>query len=249
MTGGRAAFGPAYYASRVRMASTPVMSSNRTAPMHRTLLACLIALLAAVALTGPASAATTRTPVAPAQLSQLLHSGAYDRGVASAFASATKILRAQLKGTKIRKPAVVVDIDETALSNMGCLQAVDFDLAGLAICVAVGKSTAIAPARRFVATAQKLGARVFFITGAPQALCASRTKNLHAQGFTGRYSVTCRPASDTADSVVPFKSGQRARIEKGGSTIVLDVGDQRSDLSGGHARRTVLVPNPAYVVS
>jgi acid phosphatase len=40
----------------------------------------------------------------------------------------------------------------------------------------------------------------------------------------------------------------RAAIEDEGYTIVANVGDQPSDLEGGHAERAFLLPNPFYRV-
>jgi predicted secreted acid phosphatase len=214
----------------------------------------LLVVLALLVVAAPALAATKRTDTPAAELSQQVDSGAYAKSVDLAFARATKQLRAQLSGKagrggkKPRKPAVVLDIDETSLSNMGCLAQAGFELSGLATCVVNGTSTAIPAARTFVKLAQKLGARVFFVTGAPEALCPARLKNLRDQGFGGKLTVICRPPTDTGDSVVPYKSGERAAIEKRGATIVVNVGDQRSDLAGGHSRKVVLVPNPVYVI-
>jgi predicted secreted acid phosphatase len=216
--------------------------------LRRTLLVLAAVLL--VALPATALAATKRTDVPVAQLTQQVDSGAYAKSVSAAWAKATKVLKAELagkKGKKIRKPAVVLDIDETAMSNMGCLEAAGFELSGLATCVVNGESKAFPGARAFVKLAQKLRATVFYITGAPEAVCPARVRNLADQGFTGKLDVTCRPAGDTADTLVPYKSGARAAIEKRGYTIVLNVGDQRSDLAGGHSRKVVLVPNPVYI--
>ena len=110
----------------------------------------------------------------------------------------------------IRKPAVVLDIDETTLSNYACLDAAGFELVGLATCVVTSKSVAIPAARAFVKFAQRRKVGVFFVTGAP------------------------------------YKSGARRAIERQGYKIVANIGDQRSDLAGGAAKRTFKLPNPIY---
>jgi acid phosphatase len=38
----------------------------------------------------------------------------------------------------------------------------------------------------------------------------------------------------------------RNEIEQGHYTIIANIGDQPSDLSGGHAERTFLLPDPFY---
>jgi hypothetical protein len=47
-------------------------------------------------------------------------------------------------------------------------------------------------------------------------------------------------------SAASFKAPVRAAIEGTGYTIIANVGDQPSDLAGGHAEKTFLLPNPFY---
>jgi HAD superfamily, subfamily IIIB (Acid phosphatase) len=47
-------------------------------------------------------------------------------------------------------------------------------------------------------------------------------------------------------SAADFKAPVRAAIERAGYTIIANMGDQPSDLAGGHAERTFLLPNPFY---
>jgi len=49
-------------------------------------------------------------------------------------------------------------------------------------------------------------------------------------------------------SAADFKAPQRAQIEQHGYTIIANVGDQPSDLNGGSAQRTYLLPNPFYCI-
>ncbi|MCW2992811.1 MAG: acid phosphatase [Conexibacter sp.] len=206
--------------------------------------ALALALLLAVALAAVAGAATVRTARTPAELRA--GKAAYEKAIGTGFAKATKLLDAQLKKDP-RKPTVVLDIDETTMSNWDCFDAVDFDLGGLATCVVTGKSVAFPAAKAFVKHARAKKVAIAFVTGAPQALCAARKKNLVAQGIKGPFTLTCRPASDTGDSLVPYKSAARKALAKKGASILLNVGDQKSDLAGGSARKTVLLPNPIYV--
>jgi acid phosphatase len=50
------------------------------------------------------------------------------------------------------------------------------------------------------------------------------------------------------DSAVDLKEPIREWIENNGYTIILNVGDQASDLFGGHAGKTFKLPNPFYVI-
>jgi predicted secreted acid phosphatase len=199
--------------------------------------AIALALLLVLAAAAVASAATVRTHTGPDDLRA--GKAAYEKSITAGYAKATKLLDAQL-GKHPKKPTVVLDIDETTLSNWACLDAVDFDLAGLATCVVGGKSVAFPAAKTFIKHARARKVAIAFITGAPAVLCPARKKNLAAQGITVPFTLTCRPASDTSDSLVPYKSGARKALERKGATIVLNVGDQKSDLAGGAAPYAVM---------
>ena len=214
--------------------------------------AALLALVLAALPAAPAAAATTRTSYTPAQIRAYHDSGRWARDVARVFSSARRSLLRQLdRPSAARRPAVVLDIDETSLSNYPCLDEADFNVAvGLGTCVGQGRSVAIPAARRFVQAAQKRRVAVFFITAAPENLEASRRANLRKARFRGRFTVIGRPATvSTEPSQVPYKSGERGRIERRGYRILVNVGDQRTDLAGGHARAKFLVPNRIYVTS
>jgi len=49
-------------------------------------------------------------------------------------------------------------------------------------------------------------------------------------------------------SAADFKAPIRAKIEQAGYTIVANMGDQPSDLQGGHAEKKFLLPDPFYRV-
>ena len=206
--------------------------------------ALALAVLLALAAVAPATAATVRTAATPAELRA--GKAAHDKAVGAGFAKATKSLDAQLRKDP-RKPTVVLDIDETTLSNWSCFDAVDFDLGGLATCVVQGRSVAFPAAKAFIKHARARKVAIAFVTGAPAALCPARRKNLLAQGIPKAFTITCKPASDTGDSLVPYKSAARKALVRKGATILLNIGDQKSDLAGGAARKTVLLPNPIYV--
>ncbi|MEA2346906.1 MAG: hypothetical protein QOG62_693 [Thermoleophilaceae bacterium] len=158
-----------------------------------------------------------------------------------------------------RPPAIVFDIDDTALSLYQCEKAAgDFGSTPLIGCVvAAGVQTTtgtgkglprIQPTYRLYRLAQRLGVSIFFITGRPTLLVDAFKANLRARGYTGKWELTTYPSPipPVGTPLVPYKSGERARIERKGYEIVMDVGDQLSDLKGGYANRKVLLPNPMY---
>ncbi len=89
---------------------------------------------------------------------------------------------------------------------------------------------------------------VLFLTGRRERLRRATVANLHAAGYTGRLRVRMRPDRERPGTHDGFKARERRRLERRGFTIVANVGDQRSDLSGGGAERNFKLPNPMYVI-
>jgi len=145
------------------------------------------------------------------------------------------------------KLAIVLDIDETSLSNYAQLSLTDFSGAAAALAVAAlgGNSPAIAPTLDLYQRARAAGISVFAITGRPAGIETQTRQNLNNAGYTDLAGIFFKPGSE---AVIPFKSGQRAALESQGYRIVANVGDQESDLAGGHADRSFKLPNPFYFI-
>jgi len=149
-----------------------------------------------------------------------------------------------------RRPAAVFDIDETLLSNWPYEMEHDFariaslfrDWAERSAC------PAIEPVKRFYVALHDAGIACFVITGRRETLRDATIRNLERQGISGWTGISFRPNDDRDTSVIPFKSGERARIESKGFTIITNIGDQDSDLAGGHALHTCKLPNPMYFI-
>jgi predicted secreted acid phosphatase len=144
------------------------------------------------------------------------------------------------------KPAIVLDIDETSLSNLDGLKATDYTVAGL-VPAAAGNLPAIAPTLALYKDAVAHHVAVFFITGRASDLEAATVKNLTSAGFDEGYAaLDMKPSADTTEM---FKSSTRAAIEKSGYDIIVNLGDQESDLDGGYADRAFKLPDPFYFIS
>jgi predicted secreted acid phosphatase len=89
---------------------------------------------------------------------------------------------------------------------------------------------------------------VFFITGRRERQRQTTLWNLDRAGFQGWAKLSTRPDNDSDTSIVPFKSGERRKIEQNGYTVIANVGDQQSDLEGGFAECQFKVPNPFYLI-
>lgn len=152
---------------------------------------------------------------------------------------------------RMPKLALVLDIDETSLSNYDELAAASFRnaTAALATSAIAADAPAIEPTLELFDDARRMGVAAFFITGRPDvAIFRERTEaNLTAAGYSGWKELVLKPTD--VHGTVPYKSGVRADIEADGYRIVLNVGDQDSDLKGGHADKAYKLPNPFYFIS
>jgi acid phosphatase len=184
-------------------------------------------------------------------------SGRYERDIASVAALATAWIAE--RAPQAGRPALVLDIDETALSNWEVIKADDFGRIINGQCIALpegpcgwaawdflGKAPAIAPTLEVFREARTLDVAVFFITGRPEAQRTATEQNLRNAGYEAYARLAMVPDGARYASAAAFKAPVRAAIEAEGYTIIANIGDQPSDLAGGHAERAFLLPNPFY---
>jgi len=189
------------------------------------------------------------------QISEYVDSGRYDADVARVVDEAEAWLEA--RAPQVPRPAIVLDIDETSLSNWRAYRlngwarilGGDCDLThgpcGIRAWQALHLASAIVPTRRLVARAHELGVAVFFVTGRPSDLRDATERNLREQGYTWD-GVVLVPKGQQFISAADFKAPARRRLVEQGYTVLLSMGDQQSDLDGGSAERTFKLPNPVY---
>lgn len=147
------------------------------------------------------------------------------------------------------KLAVVLDIDETALSNYKEMADADYGYNSKAFDAweDAAQNTAIPGTLRLYREAQRQGVSVFFITGRSEAHRAATEQNLKSQGYADWQRLILRSPAQSAESTIAFKSRARQAIVDAGYRIVLNVGDQFSDLKGiPRAELSVKLPNPFY---
>jgi len=144
--------------------------------------------------------------------------------------------------------AVVLDIDETAVSTWDRLVKDDFarkDTMFIAWAM-TNSGVAIEPMLNLYRETKKLGVKVFFITGR-RVLLKERTEiALKENGYSDYDGLYLRNPMDKEKSNVPSKSDARKKISEQGFRIIANIGDQQSDLDGGFAERTFKLPNPFY---
>jgi predicted secreted acid phosphatase len=212
--------------------------------------------------TGPSAPASARAAPpslveAKRQVDAYVDSGRYEAEIAAITDQARGYLESRVaRGGKL---AIVVDVDETALSNLASLRANDYgfivagpcDLpggpCGLGAWIQMARAEAIKPVLVLVRLARERGVAVFFLTGRPERLRGPTERNLRAAGYewTG---VILKPDALATKSAVEFKAPERKKLVDQGYAIIVNLGDQMSDLDGGFADRAYKLPNPFYLV-
>ncbi len=147
------------------------------------------------------------------------------------------------------KLALILDIDETTLSNYQEMVNADFayDKAVFDAWVEAAKAPAIPGTLRLFNEAQRLGVKVFFITGRPESQRTVTELNLHNQGIQDWQQLILRQPAEAHSTAQALKSAARAAIQSQGYKIILNVGDQWSDLKGApEAEFSVKYPDPFY---
>jgi len=182
-------------------------------------------------------------------------SGRYDADFAEVVKGAATWI--EERAPRVNRPAIVLDIDETSLSNWPAYRVNGWArvLAGgcdlqqgpcnIRAWQAMGQSAALAPTLALVQRARQLGVAVFFITGRPPELREATERNLRDRGYAWD-GVILLPSGAHFASAVDFKAAERRKLAEQGFSIILSMGDQQSDLDGGYAERTFKLPNPVY---
>ena len=220
---------------------------------------CKFILIPAIMVLSACSAMSPKDNLGDAKIDLMAYekSGQYDRDFTATLEGAEQYIIAQ--SGKVRKPAIVLDIDETSLSNWPELKANDLTFVLPGPCEKLPKGPCglkawqkLSKAKAFPATlhlykaAQSHDVAIFFITGRDEAARKATEKNLRLVGYDHWQKLIMRPLGTKTPSASDYKAPQRKLIEAQGFTIIANLGDQPSDLSGGYTEKDFLVPNPFY---
>jgi predicted secreted acid phosphatase len=274
---------------------TPVMPQRALSAFLRNSWAVLAILaLGGLTLAGPAAAETlapdgcypipeVKPPPSVSQplnidliKQQLLYyrCAHYDREVAAVYSDAQRWV--QVRAPQVSqgsKPAIVLDIDETSLSNWTRIKRDDFayirdgacdlskqhEACGDIAWQKSGLAPALAPALELFNFAkcsiQPPGTTctrvaVFFVTGRYQSAEAQKwtETNLTNAKYRDWDGLYMRDPATEGQLVSEHKTRARIDIESKGFTIIANIGDQDSDLAGDHAERKFKLPNPFYFI-
>jgi predicted secreted acid phosphatase len=197
------------------------------------------------------------------ELTRYEESGQYQHDIAASVRPAAAYLKEQAR--REGKLAIVLDIDETSLSNWPVIKADDFGFIPQGPCdlsatglpagacgwidwINQARDQPILPTLRLYREARNYRMAVFFVTGRPELLRNATERNLRAAGYDRWNGLMMKSRGYRTESVIAFKTSARREIAARGYTIVLNMGDHQSDLAGGYAERIFKVPNPFYYI-
>lgn len=181
-------------------------------------------------------------------------SGEYDKDIRTTMQKAMRYLQkriTQVKPDTAKRLAIVLDIDETALSNYHNMVKLGFGGSLEEIKKAEIKATdpAIQPTLQLYQFAKKHHVAVFFVTGRTENEREPTIKNLLKAGYQHWDGLILKPTSYKFKSISFFKTTVRKQLTLQGYHIVLNIGDQLSDLKGKYAEKTYKLPNPFYYLA
>ncbi|MEV8389029.1 MULTISPECIES: HAD family acid phosphatase [unclassified Streptomyces] len=205
------------------------MNARATIPRSAAALAATFVLVA-VPVTSAAAAETApaRTTSADASVKAVDHT-VWQRDVAAVVAEARPWIESRTASAGGEKQAIVLDIDNTSLET-------HFHPFWQL------PTPAVADVRELARYADSRGVAVFFVTARPGIIYSLTEWNLKEAGYPvdGLY---VRDLPDIFAEVSAYKTEKRAEIEAKGYTIIANIGNNTTDIVGGHAERTFKLPD------
>ncbi|MEV7688231.1 HAD family acid phosphatase [Streptomyces bungoensis] len=192
-------------------------------PWARRISVTAVSVTALAALAAPAEAAEA-TSSATAKVDY----ATWQRDCQTVMDQALPYLKDRIAAARPgEKQAVVLDIDNTTLET-------DF---GFSFPQPANK-----PVLNVAQYAQAHGVSLFFVTARPGIVEEPTEWNLRHDGYqvSGLY---VRGFLDLFKDVAAYKTAQRVDIENKGYTIIANIGNSATDLSGGHAEKTFKLPD------
>ncbi|WP_432119346.1 HAD family acid phosphatase [Streptomyces sp. bgisy032] len=186
-----------------------------------------VSTAALLALAAPADATTAPAATTTAAAADVDYA-TWQKDVEAVMDQALPYLKQRIAATKPgEKQAIVFDIDNTTLET-------DFGFSY--------PQPANKPVLEAARYAQDRGVALFFVTARPDIIAPFTEYNLKQVGYQVS-GLHVRNFIDLFKNVAEYKTAQRVAIEKKGYTIIANIGNSTTDLSGGHAEKTYKLPD------
>ncbi|MET9395850.1 HAD family acid phosphatase [Streptomyces sp. NPDC006624] len=186
-----------------------------------------VSTAALLALAAPADATTAPAATTTAAAADVDYA-TWQKDVQAVMDQALPYLKQRIAATKPgEKQAIVFDIDNTTLET-------DFGFSY--------PQPANKPVLEAARYAQDRGVALFFVTARPDIIAPFTDYNLKQVGYQVS-GLHVRNFIDLFKNVAEYKTAQRVAIEKKGYTIIANIGNSTTDLSGGHAEKTYKLPD------
>ena len=182
-------------------------------------------------------------------LLEYIHSGSYINDLNKKADYALNYLKKEYSKNDFSNLAIVFDIDETLLSNTKSLEKYHFG-GDKVVFNEITKAADADPIHSVINIynwAKQHHVAVYLVTGRSELFKKETVLNLQKAGVNGWDGLYFWP-HDSNLSVQRFKANMRDELQKEGKLIILNIGDQHSDLIGGNARKSIKLPNPFYLI-
>ena len=151
------------------------------------------------------------------------------------------------------RPALVLDVDETSISNYWyMLTQPNLSAHSMNPGQELGQDPVIKPTLELFNHAKSRGVSVFFISHRPQDQQKVTRSNLKLAGYRGYRKLYLSPPNAPTHAG-EFKTQTRKAIQAEGYTLVANVGDQFSDLNTADGKPdspcSTKYPNPYYFIA
>lgn len=187
------------------------------------------------------------------EIVQYYETGEYLRDVGMVTEHALNYLKKRIENNENmpkKKLAIVFDIDETLISNYQKIKLVSFGgtLKQKMLFDELTDIPAIRPSWKLYEYALQHHINVFIVTGRREKHREQTELELYNAGYASWGHLYMKPNNYHERSAAPYKTLCREQIMEQGYDVVINIGDQDSDLVGGFSDRTFKLPNYMYLV-
>jgi predicted secreted acid phosphatase len=144
---------------------------------------------------------------------------------------------------------IVIDVDETALSNYEAIKEVNFGYVESLWnkWIDDAKAPAVPEVKGLYDYALSKNIKVVFLTGRDKSQYDATYRNLKNAGYFQFDTLILKDHSDRI-ATGKYKAQQREAISKKGYDIIASIGDQESDFEGDYYGIKIKLPNYLYII-